>query len=389
MFLPISDSPNPRGVPFLTIALIAANVLVYLLLLPLGFEAPSPDDPAVLDYFATLAREVGPQQAHALLRGLTRYDLVVLEHGFRPGRAEALDLLTCMFLHAGFMHLAGNMLFLWIYGNNVELRLGRAGYLAAYLGTGLAAALGDAVIRAGSELPSVGASGAISGVLGAYFVWFPENRVRLLTILFPIYVGIIELRARLVLGAYVILDNILPVVLAASRGDGGGGVAHGAHLGGFFAGALLAWGLRHLPDGPLGPDDGPELRGLPDEPGAALTTLLDAGRTLDAARLALRAPRPAAFAPHDLLRLAEALVARGEARAGLAIFERVLVAHPTAAVAAHLGAARVLLDHQPTVAYQHVVAALELRPSDADAFEARRLLAILRDRSGSFPARWG
>ena len=137
------------------------------------------------------------------------------------------------------MHLAGNMLFLWIYGDNVEHRLGPARYLVAYLGTGVLATLSHAVLDLGSTVPMVGASGAISGVLGFYFIWFPRNRVRLWIMLFPIFMNVVYAPARLVLGMYLIVDNLLPFLV--TRGAGGGGVAYGAHIGGFLGGLAYAW----------------------------------------------------------------------------------------------------------------------------------------------------
>ena len=105
-----------------------------------------------------------------------------------------------MFLHAGFLHLFGNMLFLWIYGDNVEHRLGHVPYLFWYLATGVAATLFHMLGASGSQIPLVGASGAISGMLGFYFVWFPRNQVRLLWLLPPFVMQVFEVPARLVLG---------------------------------------------------------------------------------------------------------------------------------------------------------------------------------------------
>ena len=138
-----------------------------------------------------------------------------------------------MFLHGGFAHLAGNMLFLWIYGNNCEQRLGKLGYLVVYLATGFAASFGDIALRPDSNIPGVGASGAISGVLGLYIVWFPRNTVRLLVPIPPAFPRF-DLQARWVLGFYIIAQNILPAMMG-----GEGGVAYGAHIGGFIAGMVL------------------------------------------------------------------------------------------------------------------------------------------------------
>ena len=241
MFLPLSDAPNPQRVPWMTYALIAANVAVFVLFnIPLGTTPASRADPRLAEYVAAIREALPPDVPLAEAIGqITAYDLFVFEHGFRPAAAEGIDLLTSMFLHGGFMHLFGNMLFLWIYGDNVEYRLGRLRYLLAYLATGVAATLFFTLLSPGSTLPLVGASGAISGVLGFYFLWFPLNVVRVLVFLFPILMRVFEIPARIVLGVYLVWDNIVPLLITA--GQGGGGVAHGAHIGGFVAGLAGAW----------------------------------------------------------------------------------------------------------------------------------------------------
>ena len=178
MFLPLGDEPNPRGIPWVTYSLIAVNTAVYLFIsLPLSFGRPDASDPLLVEYVQVLL-ETLPQDrfvASEVVQQLSAYDLFVFDHGFRPAAPAPIALLTSMFLHAGFAHLAGNMLFLWIYGDNVEHRLGPVLYLTAYLATGVAATLFHTVFDLGSALPLVGASGAISGVLGFYFVWFPTQ----------------------------------------------------------------------------------------------------------------------------------------------------------------------------------------------------------------------
>ena len=206
MILPLGDEPNPRSLPVVTYALMLINCAAYLFVsLPLSFVGPEPGDPVVLEYLGaieeSMARPLSPRGVSAIVQGLRQYDLFVFEWGFRPAAPQALNLLTAMFLHAGFLHLAGNMLFLWIYGDNVEYRLGRMRYLAAYLGTGVAATLFHLVLAGSSPLPLLGASGAISGVLGIYFVWFPRNRVRLWVMLFPFFMHVIKAPARWVLGS--------------------------------------------------------------------------------------------------------------------------------------------------------------------------------------------
>ncbi len=341
--LPLGDAPNPRGVAWVTSLLIALNVAVYVLVtVPLSSVRPDPRDPRLAEYALTISDaldgRLSPRQVAAQA---TEYDLFVFTHAFRPAEPTVADLFAALFLHASFLHLFGNMLFLWIYGDNVEHALGRVQYLLAYLGTGVAATLAHAAAAAGSEVPSLGASGAISGVLGFYFVWFPRNRVRLLVLWFPFMARVIEVPARVVLGLYLVADNLLPFLLTASET----GVAYGAHIGGFVAGLAAAWlidrrGLRvPVPaDVPLEPDE-------------------------DAIEVALR------------------LRARGHPTAALAQLRRLMRAdpnHPDLAVA-HLLAGDILLEdlRQPVPAYQHYLSALDLDPPSDVADRARAGLAAI------------
>ncbi|HZP85562.1 MAG TPA: rhomboid family intramembrane serine protease [Burkholderiales bacterium] len=242
MFLPIGDEPNPPGAPVMTIALIVVNCAVFLLVtLPLSTQPVNPSDPLVLDYLRAVSSSLPPGTSEAdILRHMRAYDLVVYRWGYRPDTPHLITLLTAMFLHGGFLHLFGNMLYLWIYGDNVEHRLGAPAYLFWYLITGIAATLLHAFLNAGSGIPLVGASGAISGVLGFYLVWFPHNRIKIWVFLFPIYLGVVHINAIVVLSVYLILDNLLPILVAGGQG----GVAHGAHIGGFLAGMAAAAVLR-------------------------------------------------------------------------------------------------------------------------------------------------
>jgi len=408
VFLPIGDSPNPPGRPWVTYALIAANVAVYLWLLPFAFQAPGFDNPALLEYLRAIASERGLSigQLQQLARQVSVYDLVIYRYGFRPAQPSLSAVLTSMFLHGGIAHLLGNMLFLWIYGDNVEHRLGRLGYLAVYLGTGLIACLGDGVLRLGSGVPSVGASGAISGVLGLYFVWFPRNRVRVWIFLFPFFADIVELPARLVLGLFIVVNNLLPMILTA----GDGGVSYGAHIGGFAAGAALAYAggrLALVRPGrrvrrPAGAGDAGrfaapgEGSGAVDLVGAvdaeSFRAALDAGRW-DSAAEWFFAPRGSvarrAIDPRDVIHLGDELLRNGHPRAALAAFQRALVDHPRGPgrAAAHLGAARVMMGplRNPTGAYQHLYAALEEEPGPAERAEARALLQALAGMVRSMP----
>jgi membrane associated rhomboid family serine protease len=225
----------------MTVLLLTSNVAVFILItLPLSATPVSLHDPRLPDYLDLVARVLpGGSSLEALVRQTTAYDLLVFEYGFRADRASLITLFTSMFLHGGFLHLAGNMLFLWIYGDNVEHRLGAVAFLFWYLVTGVAATLTHALIAPGPPLPLVGASGAISGVLGFYFLLFPGHFVRVLLLLFPFYVGTVMIPARIVLGLYLVVDNLLPLILAPT-----GPVAHGAHIGGFVAGLAVAAWLR-------------------------------------------------------------------------------------------------------------------------------------------------
>ena len=241
MFLPIGDYPNPRGVAPITILLMFANVAVFVMVtLPLSAVAPSPADPRLAAYLHALSGQLPPGiSLLSVVRELSVYDLVLFEYGYRPAAPNVVSLFTAMFLHGGLLHLAGNMLFLWIYGDNVEHRLGALPFLFWYLATGVAATLSHAAFSMKSALPMVGASGAISGVLGFYFVWFPRNQVKFLVFL-PFLLHVVLVPAWIALGLYLLVDNLLPFFVAAS----GAGVAYGAHIGGFMAGAIAAWFLQ-------------------------------------------------------------------------------------------------------------------------------------------------
>ena len=390
MFLPLGDAPNPRGAPLVTWALIAINVAVYLLVtLPLSAQGVDPGDPALRAYVEAL-RDVLPASVslRQVLGSVSQYDLFVFAHGYRPVEPSLVDLLTSMFLHGGFLHLAGNMLFLWIYGDNVEHRLGKPLYLVAYLATGAAATLFHAALDLSSVLPLVGASGAISGVLGFYFVWFPRNQVKLLIALFPFLVDVVFVPARLVLGFYLVIDNLLPLLV--SRGAGGG-VAHGAHIGGFLAG--LAWAFvvqRRDRDARPQEYDAPRAQRRRGTPAELVARLTREGRFEEAAQTYFLEADEDELArrllPADSLALAGWLEANGHPRAALAVYRRQLRAHPRGpgAAEAHVGAGRVHLTalESPVPAWQHFLDALDLDPPPATAAAARAGLAAIEGARG-------
>ncbi|MDO8484707.1 MAG: rhomboid family intramembrane serine protease [Candidatus Limnocylindrales bacterium] len=185
-----------------------------------------------------------------LARGDAAFEAAITEWGVVPGRltaawsrgdllsGESVTLLTSQFLHAGWLHLLGNLLYLWIFGNNVEDRLGRAGFLLFYLTGGVLAGLTQVAIDPESTIPTIGASGAIAATLGAYLVFFPRARVTSLVFLGFFY-QLVRIPAAIVLGLWFLLQLVDGI---GSLGPTqGGGVAFFAHIGGFVFGAVVAW----------------------------------------------------------------------------------------------------------------------------------------------------
>ena len=250
MVLPVHDVNPVRRTPVVTYALLAVNVIVFLLS-PISHSVVS-DPPAAqecrivafLDQYAAIPDEVVHNRQED--RGATG------QVGRAQGRTGCIEtspppydkvpflsVLYAMFLHGGWAHLLGNMLFLYVFGNNVEDRLGRLKYLAFYLGCGYAATYGFSLLDADSTQPLVGASGAIAGVLGAYLVLYPRAKVwSLLTFFFFLPV---RLPAWLVLGGWFVLQYLY---FRGAGVAGGSGVAYGAHVIGFLVGAALVWRLR-------------------------------------------------------------------------------------------------------------------------------------------------
>jgi len=379
MFLPIADAPNPRGTPFITWTLIALNVVAFLLInVPLGQQRADVNDPEFREYVEFLAQRVGSRADLRQIVGQTSaYDLFVFKHGYRPAAGSPSDLLFSMFLHGSFMHLFGNMLFLWIYGDNVEYRLGKLPFVLWYLFTGAAATLFHAAVFATSDVPLVGASGAISGVLGFYFIWFPRNVVRVLLFLPPFFMQVVQIPARFVLGIYLFIDNVLPFLFA-----GQGGVAHGAHIGGFLAGGAVAWVMdrRRLSERPR--DIGaPRARST----GAgSVRQALSRGDYSEAASEYFALPPAAAHGvvePGEAVEIASWLRRNGHAAAALVLLRRVIRDTPQAPGLAEVYALAgiILLEDkgEATAAYQYLLTALELGPKPETAAEVRRELAAI------------
>ncbi len=379
MFLPVGDAPNAKGIPFVTYALIAINLAAFLLLnVPLASQRADVNDPAFREYVEVMSRELeGRVDVRELMAGTSAYDLFSFEHGYRPGAPQVADLLSCMFLHGGFMHLFGNMLFLWIYGDNVERRLGAIPFLLWYLLTGIVATLTHALVFSTSGVPLVGASGAISGVLGFYFVFFPRNTVRMLAFLPPFLMQVFEIPARLVLGMYLVADNLLPFLLSGDRG-----VAHGAHIGGFIVGGLAAWFMdrRGLAARPADIEP-PDVRPTGAE---AVRVALADGRFAEAARSWFALPAPlarGALSADEAVGLASWLRQGGHSEAALQMLRRAVRDVPTGEGMAEVYAlvGMILLDdrQEPTAAYQYLLTALEMGPRPETAAAVRQELAAI------------
>jgi membrane associated rhomboid family serine protease len=213
---PIGDE-NIRGtgVAFVTITLIAINILAFL------FEINRPSESAIQAF-------------------ITAWGVVPREYSAGVDLPPTIPypvwttLLTSMFLHGGWGHLGGNMLFLWIFGDNIEHRIGHVRFVIFYLGCGILAGLAHIFFNSNSSIPTVGASGAISGVLGGYLLLFPRNRVYVLS-----YGGVATVPAILMLGIWILVQFVNGVGEVANTPETGG-VAYLAHIGGFIAGLVLA-----------------------------------------------------------------------------------------------------------------------------------------------------
>jgi membrane associated rhomboid family serine protease len=213
--LPIGDDEgSAQGARVVTIALIVLNVLAFFL-------------------------ELGQGSEGALQSFITSWGVVPREYSVGHDLPPTIPLpywstlITSMFLHGGWMHLGGNMLYLWIFGDNLERVMGAAKYAVFYVVCGIVAGLAHILFAGGSSVPSVGASGAISGVLGGYLLLFPQNRVKVLT-----RGGVASVPALVVLGMWIVIQLVSQLGSIAQTSEGGG-IAYMAHIGGFVAGMAL------------------------------------------------------------------------------------------------------------------------------------------------------
>jgi membrane associated rhomboid family serine protease len=208
--IPLRDVIPSRTTPYITITIIILNALAWL------FEISLPEE--ILNQFLTV-------------------------YGVVPAYFSPPTLITSMFLHGSWSHVIGNMWYLWIFGDNVEDNLGHGRFIIFYLLCGIAAALGQIAIDPYSTLPTIGASGAIAGVMGGYFVLYPHSRV--LTLIPWIFIQIVELPATVLLGFWFLMQLFSAGAIAVTANThGGGGVAFAAHVAGFVVGVVGVFVFR-------------------------------------------------------------------------------------------------------------------------------------------------
>jgi membrane associated rhomboid family serine protease len=214
--IPIRDR-NPTDLfPLVTVAIIITNIVVFI------YE------------FSHLAE--GPQHFEQFIMSYSVVPRAFVENPISP--SQYASIVTSMFLHGGLLHIAGNMLFLWIFGNNVEDYFGHFKFALFYLLCGIAGALAHIFTHPGSTVPTIGASGAISGVLGAYFLLYPRARVVALVPVF-LFFYFLEVPAFMFLGIYILLQFLYGIPSISTAPEAAQGVAWFAHIGGFFAGFVL------------------------------------------------------------------------------------------------------------------------------------------------------
>ena len=216
--IPLRDVIPSRTTPYLTVTIIILNALAWF-------------------YELALPRDVVP--------------IFFQVYGVVPADFRASTLISSMFLHGSWMHVIGNMWYLWIFGDNVEDRMGHGRFLVFYLLCGIVAALGQVAIGPESTLPTIGASGAIAGVMGAYFVLYPHSRVLTVIPLIFIFMRVVELPAIVLLGFWFLMQLYNAGSVASTAGThAGGGVAFMAHVAGFLAGVVGVFVFRkRQPDG--------------------------------------------------------------------------------------------------------------------------------------------
>ena len=250
--IPISDSPRARTIPWVNYGIILVNFLVFFWMLSLSNEAPASNSEAVRA-FSHQTNGVCYQFETAP----TPLDSFACKWSFQPkeffddfaGRSDVprpdrpaifISIITALFLHIGWFHILGNMLFLWVFGDNVEDRLGHAGYLVFYLLAGIVAMLVQGMIDTSSVVPVLGASGAVAGVLGAYLVYHPRATVRGVIPFFPLIFIPLPVPAFVMIGIWFVQNLLSGIASISDVSAPDTSVAFFAHIGGFIFGVLTS-----------------------------------------------------------------------------------------------------------------------------------------------------
>jgi membrane associated rhomboid family serine protease len=250
--IPVGDSPRTTITPWVNYALILANVAVFLYMLTLSNAVPLRTTP-----FGAVPVTPSADSCYGNLAPATDVDGFICKWAWQPkeffdnlrGTSDVsrpdrpviiLSILTALFIHAGWLHILGNMLFLWVFGDNVEERLGHGVYLLFYLLAGIAASLVQGFIGVNSTVPVLGASGAIAGVLGAYIVWYPRATVKVVIPFFFLIFIPLPIPAFVMIGLWFLQNLLSGVASINSVSSPDAGVAFFAHVGGFLFGLATA-----------------------------------------------------------------------------------------------------------------------------------------------------
>ncbi|MEO8539284.1 MAG: rhomboid family intramembrane serine protease [bacterium] len=260
--IPIGDNNRRRTRPWVNYTIILLNVAVFLYMFSLNATPP-----------ATQREEArqAVQQTRTICYGYATYptdaDRFICKYAFQPKEFfdtlkgdspvtgsdrifAVLAIITSMFLHGGWLHIIGNMLFLWVFGDNIEDRLGHAAYLLFYLLAGIVAATVQGVIDPNTVIPVLGASGAVAGVLGAYLIWFPKATIRVVIPFFILIFIPLPIPAWIMIGAWFAQNLLAGYATIADAAAPDAGVAWFAHIGGFIFGMLIALLAGHRPRRP-------------------------------------------------------------------------------------------------------------------------------------------
>lgn len=260
--IPVGDSPRLRSFPWVNYALIAINVGVFIYMLTLSNDLPGARAVAAIE-----ARQAADSICYGFVTAPTEVNRFFCEYGFQPreffdilgGQSAVSDpdrrtilmtILTAQFIHGGWFHIAGNLLFLWVFGDNVEDRFGHLVYLVFYLAAGAMAALVQGVIDPDSVVPVVGASGAVAGILGAYFLMFPRATVYVVIPFFFLLFVPLPVPAVFMIGLWFVQNLLAGFAELGAHASPSSGVAWFAHIGGFLFGmavALFGWNAHRQP----------------------------------------------------------------------------------------------------------------------------------------------